>query len=156
MRRLPQTPETELGYVLARERLSQVAERGRGGLLGGLGVRVCGRVDGESLVVAEGVDGGLGEEAGVVHGAVVDDLHQGVVFVVYRCVVDVDQSVRAARQEDVGAARMELELAAVSVRALRPACGGWDIRTSVMSSLWLSTYWRLCCAGDLMSLFCVG
>lgn len=123
MRRLPQAPETELGDVLARERLSQVAEGGRGGLLGGLGVRVCGRVDGEGLVVAEGIDGGLGEEAGVVHGAVVDDLHQGVIFVADRCVVDVDQSVRAARKQDVGAARVELELAAVSVRA-RLVAGG--------------------------------
>lgn len=47
-------------------------------------------MDGKGFVVAEGVDGSLGEEAGVVHGAVVDDLDESFVFVGDGGVVDVD------------------------------------------------------------------
>lgn len=39
--------------------------------------------------MAECVDGVVAEEAGVVHGAVVDYLNQGLVFVGDGCVVDV-------------------------------------------------------------------
>jgi hypothetical protein len=55
-------------------------------------------VDGEVLVVAEGEDGALAQEPGVMDGAVVDDLYQGVVFVADGGVVDVDQSVCASGQ----------------------------------------------------------
>lgn len=53
-------------------------------------VGVCCRVDGKGLVVAEGEDGSLGEESGVVDGAVVDYLSESFVFVGYRGVVGVD------------------------------------------------------------------
>lgn len=53
-------------------------------------------MDGECLVVTQGVDGALVDEAGVVHGAVVDDLHQGFVFVCDGCVVDVNEAIRAS------------------------------------------------------------
>lgn len=62
----------------------------------GLIIWVCCRVDGECLVVTQGVDGALVDEAGVVHGAVVDDLHQGFVFVCDGCVVDVNEAIRAS------------------------------------------------------------
>jgi hypothetical protein len=48
------------------------------------------RVYGELLIVAECVDGALGEETCVVDGAVVDDLHKGIVFVRNGGVIDVD------------------------------------------------------------------
>lgn len=47
-------------------------------------------MDGEDLIVAQGVDGLFVEEAGVVDRAVVDHLDQGIVFVCDGCVVDVD------------------------------------------------------------------
>lgn len=59
-------------------------------------IRIGGRVDRELLVVAESVDGALGEEACVVDGAVVDDLYKSLVFVCDGRVIDVDESVRAA------------------------------------------------------------
>lgn len=59
------------------------------GLLRGI-VWVRGWVHGEVLVVAESEDGALGQEAGMMNGAVVDHLHQGFVFVGYGRIVDVD------------------------------------------------------------------
>jgi hypothetical protein len=50
----------------------------------------------EVLVVAESKDGAIGKEAGMMYGAVVDDLHQGFVLVSYRCIVDVYEPIRAA------------------------------------------------------------
>lgn len=50
-------------------------------------------VHGEGLVVAERVDGSVGEEACVVDGAVVDHLDQSVVLVCDLRVVDIDQPV---------------------------------------------------------------
>jgi hypothetical protein len=66
--------ETKLSNILAAQRIAQIAE------LHGLRrlcciVRVCSRVHGEELIVAEGKDGVLGQESGVVDGAVVDYLH---------------------------------------------------------------------------------
>jgi hypothetical protein len=59
-------------------------------------IGIGGRVYGEMLIVAECVDGALGEEACVVDGAVVDDLHEGFVFVCDGSVVDINEAVRAA------------------------------------------------------------
>lgn len=84
------TTKTQLGDILAAQRLSQVPELHGLRVLSQLIVWVSGRVDGEDLVMAESVDGAVVEEAGVVHGTVVDDLHQGIVFVCDGCVVDVD------------------------------------------------------------------
>lgn len=85
----PVGAKRELGNVLAAKRLSEVAKMDRIGVFSWR-VGVCGGVDGEGFVVAEGVDGSLGEEAGVVDGAVVDDLDESLVFVGDGCVVDVD------------------------------------------------------------------
>jgi hypothetical protein len=46
--------------------------------------------------VAESKDGAIGKEAGMMYGAVVDDLHQGFVLISYRCIVDVYEPIRAA------------------------------------------------------------
>lgn len=62
----------------------------------GLIIGVCCRVDGKGLVVTQGVDGALVDESGMVHGAVVDNLHQGFVFVCDGGIVDVDETVRAS------------------------------------------------------------
>lgn len=105
----PLTADAELRDVLAVQRLSQVAELHGIGLLC-LFVRVGGRVDREHLVVAERVDGLLGKEAGMMHGAVVDDLHQGIVLVGDGCVVNVDQAVRAPREQDIRPSRVVLKL----------------------------------------------
>lgn len=99
----------QLGDVLAGQRASQVPKEHGIGLLGVL-VRVRGRVDREDLVVAEGVDRALGKKAGVVHGAMVDDLNQGVVLVGDGGVVDVDQAVGAAGQDEVLLRGMILKL----------------------------------------------
>ena len=92
--------------------MSQVAELDGTELLRGVIVGVCCRVDGKDFVVAEGVDGVLGEESCVVHGPVVDYLDQGVVFVVDARVVNIDKPIRATREQDIGAAWVILELAA--------------------------------------------
>lgn len=85
----PVGAKAELSNVLAAEGLSEVPEMDGVGVFSWR-VGVCGGVDGEGFVVAEGVDGSLGEEAGVVDGAVVDDLNESFVFVGDGCVVDVD------------------------------------------------------------------
>ena len=59
-------------------------------------IRIRGRVHGEMLVVAQRVDGALGKEARTMYRAVVDDLYQCLVFICYRCIVDVDQPIRTA------------------------------------------------------------
>lgn len=46
----------------------------------------------------------------MVHGAMVDDLDQSVVFVCDGCVVDVDQAICASGEEDVVAGWVELKL----------------------------------------------
>lgn len=46
----------------------------------------------------------------MVHGAMVDDLNQSVVFVCDGCVVDVDQAICASGEEDVVAGWVELKL----------------------------------------------
>lgn len=46
--------------------------------------------------MAQSVDCILGQEAGVMHGAVVDDLQQSIVFVLDVDVVEVDEAVCAA------------------------------------------------------------
>lgn len=46
--------------------------------------------------MTQGVDGALVDESGMVHGAVVDNLHQGFVFVCDGGIVDVDETVRAS------------------------------------------------------------
>jgi hypothetical protein len=50
------------------------------------------------LVVAQGEDGAIRKEAGMVYGAVVDDLYQRLVLICHRCIIDVYQPVRAAGQ----------------------------------------------------------
>jgi hypothetical protein len=52
-------------------------------------VWVCSRVHREELVVAQGEDLAFREEACMMYGAMVDDLHEGFVFVGNCCVVDV-------------------------------------------------------------------
>lgn len=65
---------------------------------------------GEYFVVAECVDGVVAEEAGVMHGTVVDYLYQGLVLVGDGGVVDVDETVGASREEEGGACGVVLEL----------------------------------------------
>jgi hypothetical protein len=84
-----------LSNVLASQRLPHIPK------LHGLGpfprlVWVGSRVHREVLVVAESKDGAIGKEAGMMYGAVVDDLHQGFVLISYRCIVDVYEPIRAA------------------------------------------------------------
>lgn len=81
--------------VLASQRLAHIAK------LHGLGpfprlVWVGSRVHSEVFVVAESEDGAIGKEAGMMYGAVVDDLHQGLILVGHRCIVDVYEPIRAA------------------------------------------------------------
>lgn len=83
-------PKTQLGDVFAAKRLSHVAELGRLGPGLFRLVGVCGWMDGEDLIVAEGIYGSLREEACVVHGTMVDYLNEGVILVSNGCVVDVD------------------------------------------------------------------
>lgn len=80
-------------------------------------------MNGEDFVVTEGVDNFLGEETCMVHGAMVDYLHQRIIFLVDGRVVDVDEPIRAPRQQDVGAARVVLKLAA-SVHLCLPVASG--------------------------------
>ena len=82
--------QAQLRNILAVQRLSQIPKLHRVGILRLFIVRVCGRVDGEDLIVAQGEDSPVVEETGVVDGAVVDHLDQGIVFVCDGCVVDVD------------------------------------------------------------------
>lgn len=64
--------------------------------------RVHGGGGGGAVVVAE--------EASAMHGAVVDDLLERLVFVGMTGVVDVDEGVGAAGEEEVFARRVEFEL----------------------------------------------
>ena len=89
--------DAQLSNVLASQLLTHVAKLRGLWSFAGL-VWVCCRMYGEVLVVAEGVDGAIGKEAGMMYGAVVDDLHQGLVLVCYRCIINVYESVRAAGQ----------------------------------------------------------
>lgn len=116
-------PEAQLRDVLAVEWLSQVTKVDGFGLLRGLVVWVCSWMNGEDFVVTEGVDSFLGEEACMVHGAMVDYLDQRIIFLVDGRVVDVDESVRAPREQDVGAAWVVLKLAA-SVHLCLPVANG--------------------------------
>jgi len=96
----------QLHDILATQGLPQITELDRAGLLGLVVVRVRGRVDGEDFVVAEGVDGLLGQEPRVVDRAMVDHLDECVVLVGDGGVVDVDQAVGAAGQQDVVTGRV--------------------------------------------------
>lgn len=83
----------------------------RTGVIGGrLAVRVCDWVDGKHLVVAERVDGVVGQESGTVDRAVVDHLQQHVVLVGDSRVVDVDKPVGAPGEQDMSAGGVELKL----------------------------------------------
>jgi hypothetical protein len=88
-------PETQLHDILAAQWLADVVEMHGLWFLGRI-IGIGGWVYGELLVMAESVDGALGEEACVVDGAMVDNLHEGFVFVCDGRVVDVDESVCAA------------------------------------------------------------
>lgn len=73
--------DAELRNILAVERVAQIREMHGLGLLLRLLVRIRGRVHRELLVVAQGVDGALGQESCMMYRAVVDDLHQRFVLV---------------------------------------------------------------------------
>lgn len=91
----PLRAKAQLHNVLTTQWLAHVVEiHGFGFLCRVIGIG--GRVDGELLIVAECVDSALGEKPCMVNGAVVDDLHEGLVLVCDGGVVDVDESVRAA------------------------------------------------------------
>lgn len=107
--RLPLTTHTQLSNILATQGLSDIPELHRLRILGLL-VRIRSGMDGEDLVVAQSIDGSFVEESGMVDGAVVDHLDESVVFVCDGCVVDVDEPVRASREEEVVAGWVELEL----------------------------------------------
>lgn len=73
-------------------------------------VRIRGGMDGEDLVVTQGVDGLFVKKSGMVDGAVVDHLDESVIFVSDGCVVDIDEAVCASGEEEVVAGWVELEL----------------------------------------------
>lgn len=73
-------------------------------------VGVGGGVYRELLVVAESVDGALGDEPCMVDRAVVDHLHESFVFVRDGGVIDIDQSVRATGKQDITARWVILKL----------------------------------------------
>ena len=75
-------------------------------------------IDGQRLVVAEGEEMGVGQEAGVVDGAaVVLHLDEGVVFVGDGDVVEVDEAVGAAGEETAWLRGMEVQRCYVVVVA---------------------------------------
>ncbi len=104
--------DDDVGHVLTAERLPGVAEvdHGRPALeVGG------GAVQGEALVVGNGKDLVVGQEAGVVDRRVmVEGLDDYLVLVGDARVADVDEAVGRARQEDGGVAGMEVQLPSVS------------------------------------------
>lgn len=95
----------DVGDVLAPEGGADVPH-GPGGVaaLAGLG----NIVQGEPLVVADGVDLGGVEEARTVDGAVVEGLDDDLVLVGDGRVADVDEPVGGAREEDLGRCRVEV------------------------------------------------
>lgn len=97
----------DVGDVLAPEGGADVAD-GPGGVAAFAGLGDV--VQGEPLVMADGVDLGGVEEPGAVDGAVVEGLHDDLVFVGDGRVADVDEAVRGAGEEDLGLVRVEVEL----------------------------------------------
>lgn len=67
-------------------------------------------MDREDFIVTEGVDGLLGQEPRVMYRAVIDHLPECVIFIGDGCIVDVDQAICAAGQQDVVTSRVILEL----------------------------------------------
>lgn len=78
--------------VLAVEARSDITEDAAFGCL------VSEVVDAEYLVVAHGGESGVGEEGGMVDGAVIDRLHDCFFFILFLGVVDVDKAVRTTGQ----------------------------------------------------------
>lgn len=96
-----------VGDVLTLEGVPDVADvPGRGAVL----VALCHIVHGELLVVGHGVHLRVVEEAGEVHGAVVEGLDDDLVLVRDAGVADVDEAVGGAGEQDVGGGGVEVQL----------------------------------------------
>lgn len=80
--------------------------------------------------MADGVDFGSVEEAGVVDGAVVEGLDDDLVLVGDGGVTDVDEPVRGAREEDLGVGWVEVEL----------FCGGRVSVSVIVQVCWLGCH----------------
>lgn len=103
----------QLHNVFAVERLSQVIELYGLSALRGLVIRIGRGMDREILIMTEGIDGLLVQEPGMMHGAVVDDLHQRLILIGDGSIVDVDQPVRTAGECDMAAGGVILELSCI-------------------------------------------
>jgi len=93
----PSERRDTVNHVLALQGLPEIAHRICRDILHRRSIWPVELVDGEILIVAEGVELRVGEEAGMVDGAtMVEYLDQGIVFVCLRGVVDVDEAVGAS------------------------------------------------------------
>lgn len=93
--RLPTSPLDDLNDIVTIQSLPQITER-NGWWFCGSFLRAVTRVDGKNLIMAECINRVLGKETGMMYGAMIDHLQQGIILVTDRGVVDVHKPVRAS------------------------------------------------------------